>query len=141
MKYNLQISQIDTSNLVEKNEVVAQTIWVMKEWLQVGNTDRQSTVFGLRDTEFNGKVTANRYIIVEGNGKRTIIGAELLNIRNGRPNSYWATVAVNICIYKNGGTLQYCYRLKRLMGSVGTVLMYSVIYVPIINKSYDRNLV
>ena len=42
------------------------------------------TVFN-SDTEFNGKVTANRQIIVEGNGKRTIIGAGTIEYQEWSP--------------------------------------------------------
>lgn len=83
---NLQISQIDTSNLVKKNEIVAQ-INLSNEGVRIAGRklwiDSQ-TVFN-SDTEFNGKVTANRYIIVEGNGKRTIIGAGTIEYQEWSP--------------------------------------------------------
>ena len=83
---NLQISQIDTSNLVKKNEVVAQ-INLSNEGVRIAGRKLQidsQTVFN-SDTEFNGKVTANRYIIVEGNGKRTIIGAGTIEYQEWSP--------------------------------------------------------
>ena len=83
---NLQISQIDTSNLVKKNEVVAQ-INLSNEGVRIAGRKLQidsQTVFN-SDTEFNGKVTANRYIIVEGNGKRTIIGAGTIQYQEWSP--------------------------------------------------------
>lgn len=83
---NLQISQIDTSNLVKKNEIVAQ-INLSNEGVRIAGRKLQidsQTVFNA-DTEFNGKVTANRYIIVEGNGKRTIIGAGTIEYQEWSP--------------------------------------------------------
>lgn len=83
---NLQISQIDTSNLVKKNEIVAQ-INLSNEGVRIAGRKLQidsQTVFN-SDTEFNGKVTANRYIIVEGNGKRTIIGAGTIEYQEWSP--------------------------------------------------------
>lgn len=83
---NLQISQIDTSNLVKKNEVVAQ-INLSNEGVRIAGNKIQidgNTTFS-SDTQFNGKVTANRYIIVEGNGKRTIIGAGTIEYQEWSP--------------------------------------------------------
>lgn len=83
---NLQISQIDTSNLVKKNEVVAQ-INLSTEGVRIAGNKIQidgNTTFS-SDTQFNGKVTANRYIIVEGNGKRTIIGAGTIEYQEWSP--------------------------------------------------------
>lgn len=83
---NLQISQIDTSNLVKKNEIVAQ-INLSNEGVRIAGRKLQidsKTVFN-SDTEFNGKVTANRYIIVEGNEKRTIIGAGTIEYQEWSP--------------------------------------------------------
>lgn len=73
---NLQVSKVDLSSLVKKNEVVAQ-INLSTEGVRIAGNKIQidgNTVFS-SDTQFNGQVTANRQIIIEGNGKRTVIGA------------------------------------------------------------------
>ena len=83
---NLQVSKIDMSNYVKKNEVVAQ-INLSTEGVRIAGNRIQidgNTVFN-SDTEFNGKVTANRQIIVEGNGKRTIIGAGTIEYQEWSP--------------------------------------------------------
>lgn len=83
---NLQVSKIDMSNYVKKNEVVAQ-INLSNEGVRIQGSKIQvdgNTTFS-SDTQFNGKVTANRYIIVEGNGKRTIIGAGTIEYQEWSP--------------------------------------------------------
>lgn len=83
---NLQVSKIDMSNYVRKNEVVAQ-INLSTEGVRIAGNKIQidgNTTFS-SDTQFNGKVTANRYIIVEGNGKRTIIGAGTIEYQEWSP--------------------------------------------------------
>jgi|GEM_PF-5187333 len=83
---NLQVSKIDMSNYVRKNEVVAQ-INLSNEGVRIQGSKIQvdgNTTFS-SDTQFNGKVTANRYIIVEGNGKRTIIGAGTIEYQEWSP--------------------------------------------------------
>ncbi len=83
---NLQVSKIDMSNYVRKNEVVAQ-INLSNEGVRIQGNKIQvdgNTTFS-SDTQFNGKVTANRYIIVEGNGKRTIIGAGTIEYQEWSP--------------------------------------------------------
>ncbi len=83
---NLQVSKIDTSTYVKKNEVVAQ-INLSTEGVRIAGNKIQidgNTTFS-SDTQFNGKVTANRYIIVEGNGKRTIIGAGTIEYQEWSP--------------------------------------------------------
>lgn len=83
---NLQVSKIDMSNYVKKNEVVAQ-INLSTEGVRIAGSKIQidgNTTFK-DDTEFNGKVTANKQIIVEGNGKRTIIGAGTIEYQEWSP--------------------------------------------------------
>lgn len=83
---NLQVSKIDMSNYVKKNEVVAQ-INLSNEGVRIQGSKIQvdgNTTFS-SDTQFNGKVTANRYIIVEGNDKRTIIGAGTIEYQEWSP--------------------------------------------------------